>query len=116
MKKEEVQETSFGVVNDAYDGDEKNGGKKTADKTKSRAVSMKELFRFCGKRERFLIIVGTIGAIIHGSAFPVRVQNFCMAKFCSKMEILFENRNLVQKSNFVRKPKFCSKTEILFQN
>ena len=55
---------------------------------------------------------------------------FCLVLvFCSKIEILFKNRNLVQKSkfcskikilfknrNFIQKSKFCSKIEILFKN
>lgn len=90
MKEVQVQETSFGTVNDAYDGDDQDtndGAPK-----EHRSVSTKELFRFCGKRERFLIIVGTIGAIIHGAAFPTMIifygsmtESFVQWNICDEM-------------------------------
>ena len=54
QKSGEIQETSFGIDNDAFVGDQDAIAVDADGKPKSQAVSTKELFRFCGKRERKL--------------------------------------------------------------
>ena len=71
VEAEKVQETSFGVENDAFEGpDGKTDNSKSQE---TNTVSIKELFRFCGSHEKLLILIGTIGAIAHGAAFPTMI-------------------------------------------
>ena len=71
--KDDVEETDFGgKVNESYVEDKKveesqivneTDAKDKASKEKKqseKSVSTRELFRFCGKRERMLIIIGNI--------------------------------------------------------
>ena len=99
-KGKEVEETSFGFENEAYDGD--NGDSKGSDdqSNQQQTVSMKELFRFCQKREKFLILIGTIGAIFHGAAFPCMIifygqmtENFVQWSICDEMTGQINCRN-----------------------
>ena len=91
-KGKEVEETSFGFENEAYDGD--TGDSKGSDdqSDQQQTVSMKELFRFCQRREKILILIGTIGAIFHGAAFPCMIifygqmtENFVQWSICDEM-------------------------------
>ena len=99
-KGEEVAETSFGFENEAYDGD--TGDSKGSDgaSNQQQTVSMKELFRFCQKREKFLILIGTIGAIFHGAAFPCMIifygqmtENFVQWSICDELTAQVKCKN-----------------------
>ena len=91
-EKVEHEETSFGITNDAYDDKGDDGKSGSQPGKKGQTVSTRGLFRFCGKRERFLIIVGTIGAICHGAAFPTMIifygqmtESFVQWNICDDM-------------------------------
>jgi len=78
------------------------------------------------KVQQWLCPYTTIFNVRDSSWYIIRTKN---SKFWSKIEILFKNRNFVQKSkyrskikifsknqNFGQKSKFCSKIKILFKN
>ena len=99
-KGKEVEETSFGFENEAYDGDTGDSKGSNDQSNQQQTVSMKELFRFCQKREKFLILIGTIGAIFHGAAFPCMIifygqmtENFVQWSICDEMTGQINCRN-----------------------
>ena len=88
---EKVQETSFGVDNDAFDGPTGSSDNSSSDSDKH-TVSISELFRFCGSHEKLLIFIGTLGAIVHGAAFPTMIifygqmtESFVQWSICDEM-------------------------------
>ena len=99
-KGKEVEETSFGFENEAYDGDTGDSKGSDDNSNQQQTVSMKELFRFCQKREKFLIFIGTIGAIFHGAAFPCMIifygqmtENFVQWSICDELTAQVNCRN-----------------------
>ena len=117
-KGEEVAETSFGFENEAYDGD--TGDSKGSDgaSNQQQTVSMKELFRFCQKREKFLILIGTIGAIFHGAAFPCMIifygqmtENFVQWSICDELTAQVKCKNHFTENLGIKSDDFVNPAE-----
>ena len=130
QKSADIQETSFGLDNDAFVGDQDAIAVDADGKPKSQAVSTKELFRFCGKRERKLIICGTIGAILHGAALPIMIifygqmtENFVQWNICDELTAVndcFNNQTAFSAdptyptTNFTEQMEYCYNREKTF--
>ena len=122
-KGEEVAETSFGFENEAYDGD--TGDSKGSDgaSNQQQTVSMKELFRFCQKREKFLILIGTIGAIFHGAAFPCMIifygqmtENFVQWSICDELTAQVNCKNYYSEFLGIKPDSFDEPEDHICQN
>jgi hypothetical protein len=129
QKSADIQETSFGLDNDAFVGDKDAIAVDADGKPKSQAVSTKELFRFCGKRERKLIICGTIGAILHGAALPIMIifygqmtENFVQWNICDELTAVndcFNNQTAfaadpTYPTDFTETTEYCYSREVTF--